>query len=355
MKITFVQPFASHSGGTRVVATYARHLEQRGHEVCVVSQPERPLSTRKQIRRLLRGRGWQRPARKGTTLLDFLGPQHIILDRLRPATAADIPDSDVVIATWWETAEWVAALPPEKGRRFYLLQDYEVFPYLPRDRVVATYSLPLTKLAVSQYIIDTISENHGIGDITLLPNAVDLEQFSAPPRDRNADLRIGFLYSASPRKNIALATTAVREAKELLPHLQISVFSKTPPEDPHVLPADTHLHLDPAQADIPGLYATCDLWLLSSLNEGFGLPLLEAMACRTPVLSTPAGAAPDLIDGTNGVLAAPETEAFVAQIRRFDAMTPAEWRGYSDAAFATACRYGWEEATDRLLACLQTP
>ena len=30
------------------------------------------------------------------------------------------------------------------------------------------------------------------------------------------------------------------------------------------------------------LYGGCDAWLFATRNEGFGLPILEAMACRTP-------------------------------------------------------------------------
>ena len=38
MKNTYVLPLASTNGGTRVVATYARILHERGHDVTVVSQ-----------------------------------------------------------------------------------------------------------------------------------------------------------------------------------------------------------------------------------------------------------------------------------------------------------------------------
>ena len=43
----------------------------------------------------------------------------------------------VVIATWWETAEWVAGLSPRKGAKAYFLQHHEVHPGQPVDRVRA--------------------------------------------------------------------------------------------------------------------------------------------------------------------------------------------------------------------------
>lgn len=47
----------------------------------------------------------------------------------------------------------------------------------------------------------------------------------------------------------------------------------------------------------------CHVCIQPSLSEGFGLAMVEAMGCGVPVLSTPVGAAPDIIaDGVNGWL-----------------------------------------------------
>jgi hypothetical protein len=165
MKITFVLPLASTNGGNRVVATYARILHERGHDVTVILQTGRTAVS--------------------TPLLDFLGPRHRVAGHHRPLDPDDVPDGDVVVATWWATAEYVAALPRSKGEQFYLLQDYEVFPNLPVDRVIATYHLPLWKIAVSDYIRTEIETNHGAQVIDVVPNAVDLDQFAVTARNRN--------------------------------------------------------------------------------------------------------------------------------------------------------------------------
>lgn len=349
MRITFVLPFASLAGGTRVVADYAAELTARGHQITVVSQPDQ--SARPGLWARLRGRR-AGPGRAPTPLLDFLGPRHVILDRPRPVTDADLPDADVVVATWWETAEWVAALSPAKGRKFQLLQDYEMFPHLPADRVAASFRLPLRKLAVSGYIRDQVRDNHGVNDIAVIPNAVDSGRFDAPPRHRNATLRVGFLYAPAPRKNLGLALAAVRAAQARLPGLRVTSFGASPPLPDHPLPPATEYRRNPPQSDIPAIYASCDLWLFTSRNEGFGLPILEAMACRTPVLATRAGAAPDLIDGKNGLLLDPDPQAFAGAIARFHAMGDAEWQGFSTAAWQTARAHRIGPATDRLMSCL---
>lgn len=355
MRITFLNPFVSNRGGTRVMATYARHLSEQGYDVTVMSQPARPVPLRKKLKALLRGHGWNSKVKQPTPLLDFLGDRHIVLDSIRPITAGDVPDADVVIATWWETAEWAAALPPEKGRGYYLIQDYEVFPYLPAERVIATYDLPLQKMAVSSYIIDKINETHGPKDIALLPNAVDTGLFHAPPRTRNAQLTVGFLFSRAPRKNTQLALDALAAARRKQPDMKVVILCGSPPRPEDNLPDWADIRIDPPQQALADVYADCDLWLLTSIEEGFGLPLLEAMACRTPVLTTTAGAARDLVDGTNGVIAATDTEAFTAEILRFAQMSEDVWQGYSQAASDTAQRHQWPDATKRLLAYLEKP
>ncbi|HEV8472133.1 MAG TPA: glycosyltransferase family 1 protein [Methylomirabilota bacterium] len=47
-------------------------------------------------------------------------------------------------------------------------------------------------------------------------------------------------------------------------------------------------------ADLPGLYSACAAFVLPSLEEGFGLPAIEAMACGAPVIVSDRGALPEM-------------------------------------------------------------
>lgn len=355
MRITFISPFASLVGGVRVKAIYAAHLQARGHDVKVVSLSGKQPSMKDRLKAaiLLQGRP-QVKRKQATPLLDVLGENHIVLNHNGPITAADVPDGDVVIATFWATAPWVAALPPSKGRKFYLLQDYETFKKGASEKVSATYDLPLEKIAVSEYIARMLAENHGIRDVAVVPNAVDLTQFHAPPRQKNKALTVGFLYTGKPRKNVKMAIEVLEQARARLPGLQAVAFGSIDPLESLPLPEWIRYHKTPPQAQIPQIYAACDAWLFPSLHEGFGLPILEAMACGTPVLATDAGAAPQIIDGRNGLMLPPEPQAFLAALEEIEAMTPEDWLAMSDAARATTRAYTWEDATDRLLACLRT-
>jgi glycosyltransferase involved in cell wall biosynthesis len=102
------------------------------------------------------------------------------------------------------------------------------------------------------------------------------------------------------------------------------------------------------------IYARCDAWLFGSRMEGFGLPILEAMACRTPVIATPAGAAPELLSGGGGVLVpAEDPRAMARAILRVCSLSPLRWRRLSDAALTTAASYSWEGAAERFEKALE--
>ena len=136
---------ASMAGGDRVIAIYAEGLKKRGHEVLVVSIPYSKPPLRQQLSSLLRGKGWVSVPKNQPNHLNYVDVPHKVLERSRPVVDADVPDADVVVATWWETAEWVANLSEAKGAKAYFIQHYEVFDYLPKERAAATWSLPLHK------------------------------------------------------------------------------------------------------------------------------------------------------------------------------------------------------------------
>jgi glycosyltransferase involved in cell wall biosynthesis len=101
--------------------------------------------------------------------------------------------------------------------------------------------------------------------------------------------------------------------------------------------------------DLPAFYSAAGCFVYPSLFEGFGLPVLEAMACGTPVVTSNRTALPELV-GDAGLLIDPES---------VDGLAAAMARVLGDGALARALggrglersrRYSWGETARRMLA-----
>jgi glycosyltransferase involved in cell wall biosynthesis len=361
MQITFLMPADNLTGGCRVVATYAKILQSRGHTVHIVGGPPIRPTWRERLRAWRRGqmqalRQRQHPPPGHLTLS---GVPYSVLERPRPIKAADVPNADVVIATWWETAVWMAALPERKGKKVHLIQGYEIWGGdKTRERVHAALRLPNRKIAISAGLKHDIEAVLGNLDIAVVPNAVDLRQFDAPPRQRGEPPTVGFIYAAnSPFKGVDRAVKIIERARRDMPELRVLAFGAHQPTPELPLPPNTAYTQRPLQSQLASLYASCDAWLFTSRLDSFGLPILEAMACRTPVIGVPIGAAPDLLADGNGILVIPSSEEalpeeFAAAVLRLCRMPAEEWAAMSERAYRRAHGYTWEDAADRLEALI---
>jgi len=350
VKISFVLPRVNLSGGMRVLAIYAEALHRRGHEVLVVSQPAGGAGWKQKLARLVR-EGSARAAARDRSHFDGLTVPHVVLERQRPVDERDLPGADVVVATWWETAEWVAELPASKGAKVHFVQHHELLWYEPGtssyERAAAVYKLPFHHITISRWLQRLLRDDYGHADVAVVPNGVDVAQFYAPPRGKQPVPTVGMLYSPLPIKGCALGTRAVEIARQRLPELRFLAFGSVGPSRKIPLPTSTSYSLRPPQARIRGIYGSCDAWLFTSVREGFGLPILEAMACRTPVIATPAGIAPEVLENGGGILVRPnDPEDMAHSILQFATMPEDEWKRLSDRALADAQTYSWERATN---------
>ena len=347
MKITFVLPYAGLEGGIRVLAIYAKKLAERGHDVFVVSQPLGRPTLRDQVRSIVKHRRWKRAPRPHESHFYGLSVPHRVLECKRPVCDHDVPDADVIVATWWLTAEWVANLSPKKGAKAYFIQHHEVFDYAPKDRVRATWRLPMHKITISKWLVDLAREEYGDTDVSWVPNSVDMTQFHAPPRGRQPNPTVGLLYSNLGWKGCATSLAAFAQAAEKIPTLSLTAFGTSPPVDGIPLPPRTKFHLRPPQDRLKDIYASCDVWLCGSQSEGFHLPILEAMACRCPVVSTAVGGSVDAINhGVNGfIVPVGDTQGLANGLIELFSIPESQWKSMSDAAYNTAISYSWDDAT----------
>ena len=93
--------------------------------------------------------------------------------------------------------------------------------------------------------------------------------------------------------------------------------------------------------DLPLLYNAADLFVYPSRYEGFGLPVLEAMACGTPVVTSNVASLPE-VAGDAALLVPPDDETQLTESMR-RAWGDASWRKEAVArGRSQAARFVWE-------------
>jgi glycosyltransferase involved in cell wall biosynthesis len=104
--------------------------------------------------------------------------------------------------------------------------------------------------------------------------------------------------------------------------------------------------------DLKALYAACDVFVLPSLEEGFGVVLTEALAAGKPVVGTKVGGIPVQIrDGWNGFLVEPANEKQLAEKIRFLIDQPEERKSMGRNSRNLAEKeFDWLEIAARYLA-----
>lgn len=97
-------------------------------------------------------------------------------------------------------------------------------------------------------------------------------------------------------------------------------------------------------------YRDADLFCLPSLQEGFGIAFLEAMAAGLPVVARRAGAAPEVVaHGETGLLCPPGSARDLARSLRCLVTSPGLRREMGARGRRRAARYGWAEVAGRFV------
>jgi glycosyltransferase involved in cell wall biosynthesis len=279
--------------------------------------------------------------------IDNFGLDHRVLDSCRAPGNSDVPDGDVVVATWWETAEWVDKLNRNKGAKAYFIQGFEVFPNMPVERVRSTYRLPFHQIVVARWLKDTMEREFGSVEVDEVPNSVDKNLFFAVERDRKAVPTVGFLYHEAPLKGLEIALNVLAKLKSLIPELKAVCFGSRRTEGKYHLDDWVDYHAAPPQHVLRDLYASCDVWLATSRSEGFNLTAMEAMACRTPVVSTRTGWPMEAISsGRNGVLVdIDDVDGLVASLQWIFGLTNDQWKVLSSGAYDAVRDSTWNASS----------
>lgn len=145
--------------------------------------------------------------------------------------------------------------------------------------------------------------------------------------------------------------------KEGLPHDWIiaglpghghEAFSKALADSPAA--SRVHWHQSVGEAALIKLYSQASLFLWASLNEGFGLPPLEAMACGTPVITSLVTAMPEVC-GNGAFLVEPTDEERIFEAARRLLTEPDLAEEYRTLGLRRSRQFSWKDcAKDTLLA-----
>lgn len=347
MRVTFVLPGPARvpMGGARVVVDYARRLVQRGHRVSVLG-PARPGDG-------LRDRAFgaavnvrDRVHRTGSGPY-FTAPG--VDARIVPSPdARHLPDADVVVATGWQTASWVAKLPVAKGAKAYFVQNHE--DYLD-PRASATWALPLAVFTCADWLARAV-EASGRDVLGVVPNAVDPAEFDLDRPVAGRAPRVLWLYHRLAVKGPDEGIAAVRQIQVARPDVEVDVFCARRPS--HAMPPGVRVHVRPSHETLRRLYNEAAVFLHSSRVEGWGLPPMEALACGAAVVATANDGVREFLDASVARLVpVGDADALARETLVLLADEPARVR-QAEAGRARVAEFSWETSTDRLEEILGT-
>ena len=103
------------------------------------------------------------------------------------------------------------------------------------------------------------------------------------------------------------------------------------------------------QSDLPLVYNMADVFIYPSIYEGFGLPVLEAMACGTPVITSSVSSMPEIV-GDAGVLLSPDDPRALAGAMLHLVNDPAERQRLSHRGLERAAAFTWERTAAQTIA-----
>jgi glycosyltransferase involved in cell wall biosynthesis len=181
-------------------------------------------------------------------------------------------------------------------------------------------------------------ENFPESRVHIIRNGIDCQRFVPSAQSRSelrAELRlpddarlVGIVAALRPEKNHAMFVEVAAAVCQGDPKAHFVIVGDGPERESIRHAIELHgitdrVHLLGTRHDTPAIVAGLDLFLLCSHNEASPVSILEALACRVPVISTQVGSVAESVrDGETGFLVAPgDTMAMIQRSRQLLADT----------------------------------
>lgn len=167
---------------------------------------------------------------------------------------------------------------------------------------------------------------------------------------------IFYVGNSSPRKNLTRLIRAFNRISSLIPHKLLIAGTRNLHEDKKLREQlkilgllDRVVLIDYVPYnELPDLYSGADIFAYVSLYEGFGLPMIEAMACGTPVIASNSTSLPE-VAGNAALLVSAESEEDIAR-GMLEVTSDRELRSkLVQRGFNRITTYSWDAAAKKML------
>ncbi|MCC6858383.1 MAG: glycosyltransferase family 4 protein [Bryobacterales bacterium] len=179
-------------------------------------------------------------------------------------------------------------------------------------------------MTTSRYAAERLRELYGIrAPVRIVPELIDLEAWEQllarnPGERTGGRFRVFCVCRFYPRKRLHLLLRAAARLRSRIPELEVRIAGNGP-EAENLKRLWTELRLgdtvawlgDVSQETLAKEYNRADVFCLPSVQEGFGIVFLEAMASGKPVVAARAAAAPEVV--RHGLLVEPEDAEALAE------------------------------------------
>ena len=296
MKINIILPALGKSGGIDVIYKYAQLLTEKGHDVIVyksiISYNMKRYSnifinTIHQIYCSIK------------SCFEYKNRNKVYDKYVISVNNKSIRDADIVFATAWPTAYLVNNLQHSKGEKYYFIQDFEVWDN--EEQGLNSYNLPLKKIVISTWINNKLKEHLNIGPFPVIYNGIDKTKFYNENKHFHSEEKIQclLLNHKLPKKGVQIGIEVFEKCREYFPEITLKMFGLC---DSNNLPEYIDYIQNPNDDDLIKLYSESDIFIFPSIEEGWGLTPLEAMACKCAVVASKTGFVLDISTNYENIL-----------------------------------------------------
>jgi len=254
MKFIFITPHLQASGGIITIIRLAESVMALGHRV-ILATPARIQC------------GWTR-----------FQVQTAQIPNYQPR---DFRDADWVITFGDTPPNTILKWQSKYGKPLLFIQGL----HIPEVEIPNIRSGFYAICTTSRWLTDEVRELAPNRKVIEIGFGIEHELFypdTAPPSGN----LVGMIYHPHWVKGMPIGFSAFRLVQQMRPDLNLGLLLLG--TNLNGVPHDFQAQLvtNPPRQDIRRSYAACRVWLVPSIYEGLGMPILEAQACGVPVIST---------------------------------------------------------------------